>query len=101
MATGGVEIFGGVHSVAKGTGGEPRQLASVAVGKGNYNAIGRETEAGERIGGEARLGLFAVADDRGSGLFEPLDRVAKRTCVSVVECLLRDLTRLERCYGLK
>jgi hypothetical protein len=45
----------------------------VPVGEGDFDSVWSEVgEPGEGIGCEAGLGLFAVGDDGGAGLFKPL-----------------------------
>jgi hypothetical protein len=45
----------------------------MAVGEGDHRAVGGQiSRTGDGIGGEARLGLLAVADHRGTGGFQPI-----------------------------
>lgn len=54
-----------MNAVAEGAGGEARELALMAVGEGDDDSVGGEVlEAGERVGREAGLGLFAVCQYR-------------------------------------
>ena len=77
-----------MDAVAEGAGGEARELALMAVGEGDDDSVGGEIlEAGERVGGEAGLGLFAVGEDGRAGLFEAADGVAKGFGVGVVRGL--------------
>jgi hypothetical protein len=72
---------------------QPRQLARVPVLKWNHDTIGRQIgEAIERVGGKARFGLLAVADDQGTGLFKAADRVSQRGLGDLLESFGRNVT---------
>lgn len=67
-----------MDSVAERAGGQARELTGVAIGEGYDDSFWCEVgEAGERIGGEGRLGLLAVGDEGRTGLLEALDGVAE------------------------
>ena len=52
-----------MDAVAEGEGGEARELAGVAVGEGNGNAVGGEvSDTRKGVSGKARFGLFTVRD---------------------------------------
>lgn len=69
-------------------GGEPRELARVAILERDRHAVrGEVLKPDQRIGREARLGLLAVGDHRRAGRLELLDRVAKRLLVQAVKLL--------------
>ena len=74
----------GERLVAERAAGQPRQLAVMAVVEdGEELAVagevvgqaGARERVGDRVGGEARLALLAVGDDRLAGRLQALDRV--------------------------
>ena len=66
---------------------------------------GKVGQAGDRVGREARLALFAVGDDRRTGRLEAPERVAHGVVVQGVELLGRDppgggrLHAVDQCLG--
>ena len=58
------EVAAGVGLVAERSSGQPRELAGVAVCERDHDTIRRELEPVDRVGGEARLPLLSVGDDR-------------------------------------
>ena len=76
-----------VGLVAERAAGQPRQLAVVAVVEDReelavagevVGQAGAGERVGDRVGGEARLALLAVGDDRLAGLLQAPDRVLGR-----------------------
>ena len=85
-----------VGLVAERAFGQARQLPGVPIGEGDHDPVRREgVQAGQWIGGEARLALFAVGEDRGARLFEPPDGLGEGLGLQFVECFGADLTRRE------
>ena len=96
VGAGGLEVARRVDAVAEGEGGEAGELAGVAVGEGDDDAVGGEVgEAGEGVGGEAGLGLLSVGEDGGAGLLEAGDGVFEGGGVFLVESFGGELVGLE------
>src|SRR5882757_208272 len=73
----------------------------MAVSKGDDDSIRPEiADSGKRISGEAGLGLLAIGNDRRSGMFEQIYRVAKCVSVGLVECFATDFPRVKCSHGL-
>lgn len=90
-----------MYAVTEGSGCQSRELALVAVGKRNHDSIGCEiVKSSKRVGSEAGLGLFAIGQDRRTGLFETIYGVPKRLRVCAVERLTGDFASLEGCNRL-
>ena len=79
-----LDELGGEGLVAERAAGQPRELAVVAVVEDReelpvagevVGEPGARQRVGDRVGGEARLALLAVGDDRLAGLLQPPDRV--------------------------
>jgi hypothetical protein len=63
---------------------EDREVLPVAREVGSKAGPGQR--GGQRVGGEARLALLAIVDDRLAGLLEPLDRVARGLILRLASC---------------
>lgn len=95
------EGVSGVGLVPERPAGEAGEPAAVAVGEDReelpalagevVGEPGAGQSVGDGVGGERRPALLPVGDDGGAGPFLPLDRIAHRGVLLLLECGLVDL----------